>query len=153
MTETAERAPLIRRGVARHLMQRGEAVLAEVTLATGRRADLVALDPKGRLTIVEIKSGLADLAADRKWREYLAFADRFCFAVDADFPLERLPDDVGILVADRYDAALVREPAVVPLAPARRKAMQLRFARLAAARLQAQLDPEFQVPWSQLSTK
>jgi hypothetical protein len=138
----ADRAPLIRRGVTRLFTTLGAAVLVEMPLANGRRADVVALERDGRLTVVEIKSGLADLRADRKWRDYLAFADRFFFAVDADFPLDRLPDDTGILVADAFEATLVRAAAITPLAPARRKAMTLRFARTAATRLNGLLDPE-----------
>lgn len=137
-----DRAPLIRRGVARFFARSGAAVLAEVPLANGRRADVLALDRQGHLTIVEIKSGLADLRADRKWPDYLDFADRFFFAVDADFPLDRLPADVGIVVADAFEAAVVRDAASVPLAAARRKAMTLRFARLAADRLLTLADPE-----------
>lgn len=138
----AARAPLIRRGVARFFVQAGAVTLTEVPLANARRADVVALEPSGQLTIVEIKSGLADLAADRKWQDYLAFADRFFFAVDADFPLDRLPAEVGILVADAFEAVVVRAAATTPLAAARRKAMTLRFARTAAQRLAAVTDPE-----------
>ncbi|MFW5679369.1 MAG: MmcB family DNA repair protein [Pseudomonadota bacterium] len=139
---TVERAPLIRRGVTRMFTTLGAAVLVEMPLANGRRADVVALERDGRLTVVEIKSGLADLRADRKWQDYLAFADRFFFAVDADFPLHRLPDEVGILVADAFEATPVRDAPLTPLAPARRKAMTLRFARTAATRLTGLLDPE-----------
>ncbi len=140
--ELAARAGSIRRGVARFFIRSGAAVLAEMPLANGRRADVVALDRQGRLTVVEIKSGLADLRADRKWPDYLEFADRFFFAVDADFPLQRLPADVGILVADAFEAVLHRDAPTVPLAAARRKAMTLRFARLAADRLLFRVDPE-----------
>ncbi|TVQ36765.1 MAG: DNA repair protein MmcB-related protein [Geminicoccaceae bacterium] len=138
---TAARAPAIRRGITRFFSQAGAAVLSEVPLANGRRADVIALDPKGQLTLVEIKSGLADLRADHKWQDYLAFADRFFFAVDADFPLDQLPGEVGILVADRFEATVIRNAPTTTLATARRKAMTLRFARLAAQRLTCLTDP------------
>ncbi len=143
---TRDRAPRIVRGTARHFQELGFAVVAELPLANGRRADLAALGRDGSLVIVEVKSGLADLAADHKWPDYLAFCDRFYFAVDLDFPRERLPEDAGLVLADDYGAEIVREPANRPLAAARRKAMTLRFARTAATRLQALLDPDAQWP-------
>lgn len=123
------------RGVQRFWADLGYAPLLEVPLANGRRADVVALGPKGDLVIVEIKSGLADYVADAKWPDYLEFADRFFFAVDAAFPHDLIPDDVGLIVADGFGGAIIRPSAEAPLAPARRKAMTLAFARLAAARL------------------
>ena len=123
------------RGVQRLWAERGYAPLLEMPLANGRRADVVALGPKSELVIVEIKSGLPDYAADQKWPDYLDFADQFFFAVDADFPHALIPEDVGLIVADGFGGAIVRPSAVTPLAPARRKAMVLAFARLAAARL------------------
>ena len=120
--------------------------MCEVPLPNGRRADVVAIDPKGHLTIVEIKVSRADLLGDGKWRDYLDYCDRFYWAVpqslsalldDAHF----LPDEAGLLVADRYDAAIWREAVLCPLAPARRKAEWLNLARRAARRLSAQIDP------------
>ena len=140
-----ERAPRIRRGVARHFTRLGCAVVAEMPLTNGRRADLVALDGKGGIAIVEIKSGTADLAADRKWPEYEAFCDRLYFAVDTDFPRDRLPEGTGVVVADAYDAEITVEAPLHTLNAARRKAMTLRFARLAAARLLALTDPAAQL--------
>ena len=137
----AARAPSIRRGVTRFFAASGAVVLVELPLANGRRADVVALSGQGELVVVEIKSGPADLRADHKWRSYLEFADRFYFAVDADFPLGLLPADVGILVADAFDAVVQREARASPLAAARRKAMTLRFARTAAQRLLTLTDP------------
>lgn len=137
-----DRAPRIRRGAARHFQGLGAVVLGEVSLANGRRADLVVLGADGHIAIVEIKSGLADLRADHKWTDYLAFCDRFYFAVDLDFPRDRLPEGPGVIVADAYEAEILLEPETRLLPAARRKAMTLRFARAAAARLQAILDPE-----------
>jgi len=132
---------LVTRGVRRHLSQLGYASVAEVTLKGGRRADIIAMDDKGTLLIVEVKSGLADFAADGKWPDYTGFCDRFYFAVAADFPVDLIPDHCGLIVADGYEATIEREPPPLPLAGARRKAMLIRLARLAAAKLHRQEDP------------
>ena len=120
--------------------------MCEVPLPNGRRADMMGIDPKGALTIVEIKVSKADLLGDGKWTDYLDFCDRFFWAVpgslSAILDQERfLSGDAGVIVADRYDAAIMREAGHRPLAPARRKAETLRFARRAARRLSAQIDP------------
>jgi hypothetical protein len=124
----------VTRGAARLLVDLGYAPLAEVTLPNGRRADLVALGPKGDVLIVEVKSGLEDFRVDRKWPEYAPYCDAFYFAVSPDFPEGILPDEPGLIVADGFGGAVVREAPVGPLAPARRKALTLAFARLAALR-------------------
>ena len=120
--------------------------ICEVPLPNGRRADMMAIDAKGALTIVEIKVVKADLLGDSKWTDYLEYCDRFFWAVPPDLaPIcngERfMPNEAGLIVADRYDAVLIREALHRPLAPARRKAELLRFARRAARRLSAQIDP------------
>ena len=120
--------------------------MCEVPLPNGRRADLMAIDSKGELAIVEIKVSKADLVGDEKWTDYLEYCDRFFWAVPESLCaiLERraFPAwDAGLLVADRYDAVIIREAVDRPLAPARRKAETLRFARRAARRLSAQIDP------------
>lgn len=120
--------------------------ICEVPLPNGRRADMMAIDAKGALTIVEIKVAKADLLGDSKWTDYLEYCDRFFWAVPPDLaPIcngERfMPNEAGLIVADRYDAVLMREALHRPLAPARRKAELLRFARRAARRLSAQIDP------------
>ncbi len=122
------------RGVLRHLVQSGHAPLAEVPLPDGRRADVMALGPDGRITIIEIKSCPADYLTDRKWQAYAAFCDCFAFAVSEEFPLDLLPEEPGILVADAYDAVQVRPMQTFALASARRRSLHLRFARLAAFR-------------------
>ncbi len=134
-------AAALARGVCRHLRLAGYASLLEVPLRSGRRADVMALGPKGEIVIVEIKSGVQDYRSDRKWPEYRAFCDRLYFAVGSNFPREIIPGDVGLIGADAYGAAVVREAEPHALAPARRKAMVLRFGRMAAARLQAVVDP------------
>ena len=140
-----ERAANIFRGVSRHFFDLGLACLWELTLANGRRADIAAIDNAGQITIVEVKSCRADYMADNKWQDYLEFCDRFFFAVDSDFPREILPQETGLILADRYGAAIARESDVAPLAAARRKAMLLRFGRNAADRLTRILLAESEV--------
>jgi hypothetical protein len=135
------KAARLARGVTRALHDLGQASLIEFTLRSGRRVDAIGLDSGGRLTIVEIKSSLEDFRADRKWRGYLDYCDRFFFAVAEDFPQEVLPEDCGLMIADGYGAVILREAPLLPLAPARRRALILRFARTAAQRLNNLEDP------------
>jgi hypothetical protein len=130
------------RGVARLLRAHGMASLAEVSLANGRRADVVAIASSGEIWIAEIKSSIEDFRADAKWPEYREFCDRLFFAVAPAFPREVLPGDTGLIVADRYGGEVVREAREHRLAGARRKAMTLRLVHTAALRLQAVIDPE-----------
>ncbi len=136
-----ERTALVRRAAARLCGRLGWAVVHEMRLPNGRRADLMALLPDGRLACIEVKSGAADFLSDRKWEEYRAFSDLLFFAVDVEFPQELLPGDVGMIVCAGLEAELMREAAAHPMAPARRKALVHRFALLAAARLSQLLDP------------
>jgi hypothetical protein len=136
----------VARGVTRLLCRQDRFAICEMPLPNGRRADLMAVDSKGGLTIVEIKVSKADLLGDGKWFDYLEYCDHFYWAVPPHLARildeERyLPTEAGLIVADRYDAAVVREAAHRPLAPARRKAELLHFARRAARRLSAQVDP------------
>lgn len=137
----------VARGVARLFFRRDMFALCEVPLPNGRRADMLALDARGQLAIVEIKVSRADLLGDGKWVDYLDYCDFFYWAVPAGFGLAPFdgdshgPDCAGLIVADRYDAEVVRAAPCRPLAPARRKAETLRFARRAALRLAGTLDP------------
>ena len=136
----------VARGVTRLFCRQDLFAICEVPLPNGRRADLMAIDGRGQLAIVEIKVSKADLVGDLKWRDYLDYCDRFFWAVPQSLcrVLEGehfLPADSGLLVADRYDAAILREAVLRPLAPARRKSEMLNFARRAARRLSAQIDP------------
>ena len=124
----------VTRGAARLLVALGYAPLAEVCLPNARRADLMALGPKGDLAIVEVKSGIDDYRTDLKWPEYLPYCDAFYFAVAPEFPRDILPEEPGLIVADGFGGAVLREAPSTPLAPARRKALTLAFARLAALR-------------------
>lgn len=123
------------RGVTRLLADHGLASVLEVPLANGRRADVMALSGSGEIWIVETKSCLADYAVDCKWPDYMEFCDRFYFAVPPEFPHQTIPDDVGLIVADGFGGAILRESPAHTLAGARRKAVTLLFARLAAQRL------------------
>lgn len=131
----------ILRGVRRCLTGLGVASVAEFTPERGRRIDLMGLTRQGAFWAIEIKSGIEDFRADQKWRGYRGWCDRFYFAVGPDFPLDALPEDVGVLRADAFDAEILRESPEEALAPARRKALTLRFARYAADRLQRLEDP------------
>lgn len=130
-------AARITQGVCRHFAALNWATLTEFRLATNRRADVCALDPKGRVVIVEVKSGPADFRSDAKWQEYMPFCDGFAFAVAPDFPLDLLPSDVGVLVTDGWEARILRPWTETPLHASRRKAVTLSFARTAAQRLSA----------------
>ena len=123
------------RGVTRLLWDHGLASLLEVPLANGRRADVMGLTARGDLWIVETKSCVEDFTVDLKWPDYRDYCDLFYFAVTDAFPQELIPEDVGLIVADQFGGAIVRDAPLQPLAGARRKAVTLLVARLAAQRL------------------
>jgi len=124
----------VTRGAGRLMAALGYAPLIEVTLPNGRRADIMALGPRGEIAIAEVKSGADDFRTDRKWGEYLPYCDAFYFAVAPEFPRHILPQAPGLIVADAFDGAVLREAPPSPLAGARRKALTIAFARLAAMR-------------------
>lgn len=144
-------APLVAqdvaRGVTRLFVSHDIFALCEVPLPNGRRADMMAIDAHGIITIVEIKVARGDLLGDRKWVDYLDYCDRFFWAVPSGFALDPFdgpafqPDCCGLIVADRYDAAIIRDAPVRKLSGGRRKAETLRFARRAARRLVGDLEP------------
>jgi len=138
----ARPVPLPLRGAIRHLHALGYATLTEFPLKSGRRADILALGPGGEVWIVEVKSGLPDFRADRKWPDYQEWCDRLFFAVGPEFPLAVLPEEAGLMIADAHDGEILRQPECSPVPAARRKALTLRFARLAALRLNG-LDDAF----------
>jgi hypothetical protein len=127
----------------RALDRQGWRCIMEFPLSSGRRADIMAVDEGGRFLIIEIKTSAADYRSDRKWREYLDYCDWFAFAVPADFPVGMLPPEVGLVVADAYDAVSHRPAMAGPqLNPARRRQVLIRFARASADRLRRLIDPE-----------
>ena len=124
----------VTRGAARLMVDMGYAPLLEVCLPNGRRADVMAIGPKGDFVICEVKSGVEDYRVDRKWPDYAPYCDAFFFAVAPEFPQGLLPDEPGLIVADAFGGAVLRDAPVAPLAPARRKALTIAFARLGAMR-------------------
>ncbi len=138
----------VARGLGRLFHRQALTCMMEVPLPNGRRADMVALDARGIITIVEIKVARADLLNDAKWPDYLPWCDRFFWALSPLLDPELIagppwqPERCGLIVADRYDAAVVRDAAVHPLAPARRKSEVLRLGRLAMRRMMQRDDPD-----------
>lgn len=139
-TETS--AELLARGVCRALRGLGYRTLTEMKLASGRRVDVMGLDRRGRFAVVEIKTSLADLRADRKWSEYLPYCDSFFFGVPSSFPLMRLPIDSGLIVADRFGGEILRQGDTRPMTAATRQRQTLLFALKASGRLYRIHDPE-----------
>jgi hypothetical protein len=135
-------AALLARAVCRALEQLAYTSLIEFPLANGRRADILALGKGGDLVIVEVKTSVADFRADHKWTAYRDFSDRLYFAVPNGFPCALIPEECGLILADPFGAAVLREGTATPLNPGRRRALTLRFARVAASRLRRCLDPD-----------
>jgi len=133
----------IARGVARHLARLNFASLEEFVPTRGLRVDLIAIGPKSEIWIIECKSGRADFMADKKWQGYLDYCDSFFWAVDMQFPTNILPDQGGLIVADAFDAEMLRIPEETPLSAARRKKIIHKFGRDAALRLRSFRDPDF----------
>ena len=132
----------VARGTTRLLHRLGLCVVSELALASGRRADLVALGGGGELWIVEIKSSIADFRGDQKWMDYRLHCDRLFFATTLQVPCEIFPPDTGLIVADAFGAQIVCEAPEHRLHASTRKSMMLAFARAAALRLSALADPE-----------
>ena len=137
----SETALMIARGVRRLLRARGFSSLTELKLTDGRRADIAAINGDGEVIIVEIKSSPADFRADRKWRDYIACCDRLYFAISERTPAELMPIEAGLIVADPYNAEILREAELQRMPPASRRALLLRFAQAAADRLHRLADP------------
>ena len=133
----SERAMVVRRGVQRLLMEMGASVIPEISLASGRRADLVALTRKGDIWIIEIKSSIEDFRVDRKWPEYRLHCDRLFFATHPGVPADIFPQECGFILSDGYGAEIMREAPEHRLSAPLRKALTLRIARAAAARITA----------------
>jgi hypothetical protein len=138
----SQTALAVARGTARLLHAFGYCVVSELSLPSGRRADLVALGGDGEIVIVEIKSSVADLRADHKWTDYRLHCDRLFFATTVEVPCEIFPKDAGLIVADAFGGSIACEAPEHRIASATRKAMLLRIAHAAALRLQALVDPQ-----------
>ncbi|MBE0455009.1 MAG: MmcB family DNA repair protein [Roseovarius sp.] len=129
------------RGVCRHLMTHDFVTIEEFIPERGRRVDVMALGPRAEIWVIECKSSRADFMSDGKWPGYLDWCDRYFWAVDAGFPTDLLPEGTGLIIADDYDAEILRMAPENRLAPARRTALVRRFARDAARRLRQFTDP------------
>lgn len=137
----SEKALMVRHGVQKLFLRLGIPVLSELPLADGRRADLVGIDRKGGIIIVEIKSSIGDLKADHKWPDYRAHCDRLYFASHSEVPIELFPENCGFILADGFDGYIMREAPEHRMSAPARKAIMLRFSRVAAKRLtKAELD-------------
>jgi hypothetical protein len=134
-------AEAITRGARRVLRSLGCPSVTELVLADGRRADIVAMAPNGQITIVEVKSSLQDYYADKKWAFYRDYCDLLYFAVAPDGPVDAMPTDEGLIVADAHGGLIVREARLIKANPARRRTVLLGFARCAAMRLHNAQDP------------
>jgi hypothetical protein len=134
---------LLARGVCRHLLGHDFVTVEELSPAPGLRVDVMALGPKGEIWVVECKSSRADFQGDAKWQGYLDWCDRYFWAVDSSFPADLLPAETGLILADAYDAEIVRMGPETKLPGARRKMLTQMFARHAALRWQAARDPAF----------
>ena len=141
MTLDLQPGQKLARGVARHLNAHGFVSIEEFVPTRGLRVDVMGLGPKGELWVVECKSSRADYQSDSKWQGYLEWCDRFFWAVDTDFPSELLPSETGLIIADAYDAEIIRMAPEDKIAPARRKKMIQKFAMDSARRLHALRDP------------
>jgi hypothetical protein len=146
MPSRPEETRLVLRGVKRHLRRRGLACVEEIPLASGRRADIVALAEDGSILIVEVKSSVEDFRTDAKWPFYRLHSDRLYFATSPRVPFDIFPADTGLIVADGFDAEILREAPEHRLAAATRKAMTIRLARAAALRLHGLADPDLGFP-------
>ncbi|SCB61416.1 hypothetical protein GA0061105_1185 [Rhizobium aethiopicum] len=131
----SDRAMMVRRGTQILLHEMRHAVLPELPLASGRRADLITLSEKGEVWIIEIKTSIEDFRVDRKWPEYRLHCDRLFFATHQDVPLDIFPEECGLFLSDGYGAHMIREAPEHRMAPATRKSVTLSFSRAAAQRL------------------
>lgn len=142
--ERAARA--VARGISRLFARNNIWCLAEMPLRSGRRADLMGIDDKGRIVIVEIKVSRADLLGDGKWPDYLEFCDRYFWGLPPELdraPLDGpafMPDRCGVIVADGYDGEIIRPAPALSMAAARRKVEVERLARTALRRLVVSAD-------------
>lgn len=142
MKDDLQPGQLLARGVARHLLALGFVSVEEFVPDRGLRVDVAGLGPKGEIWVVECKSSRADYMADGKWQGYLDWCDRFFWAVDQDFPTDMLPPETGLIIADAYDAEILRMAPEEKLAAARRTVLTRKIAQHAARRLQSLRDPD-----------
>ena len=140
--ESSKNLSRIARGVMRHFSQIGLSSLSEFSPIRGLRVDIITLGMSDEIWIVECKSGQSDFKSDKKWQNYLDWCDRYFWAVDANFPINILPSDTGIIIADAYDASILRDSPLNKLSAARRKKITKSVARSACNRLLLRTDPK-----------
>lgn len=145
--ETYRPGQLLARGVCRHLLGHDFVTVEELVPAPGLRVDVMGLGPKDEIWIIECKSSRADFMSDGKWQGYLEWCDRYFWAVDEAFPTELLPDGTGLIIADAYNAEIIRLGPETKLPGARRKVMMRKFARHAALRWHAARDSGVSPSW------
>jgi hypothetical protein len=138
----SETARLVARGTSRFLALLGFSCVEELPLPSGGRADLVAMNARGEMWIVEIKSSREDLRTDKKWESYRAHCDRLFFAFPSELPCDLFPPETGLIVADGFGAYLHCEAPEHRLPPATRKVMMIRFGLAAARRMSRLIDPQ-----------
>ena len=131
----------IARGVMRHFSQMGLPSLSEYSPVRGLRVDVIVLAPSDEIWIVECKSSKIDFKSDKKWQNYLEWCDRYFWAVDSNFPKDILPFDTGLIIADSYDAKILREAPLNKLNVNRRKKIVRSIASTACNRLASYTDP------------
>ena len=141
-SETSKNLSRIARGVMRHFAQIGMHSLSEFSPARGLRVDIITLGMSDEIWIVECKSGQSDFKSDKKWQNYLDWCDRYFWAVDRKFPIDILPFDTGVIIADAYDASILREAPLKKLSAARRKKITKSIAISACNRLLRHTDPK-----------
>lgn len=144
---TDGRAGEVARGVGRRLSRLGYGTLTEFRVGKGRRVDVIGMDRKSHFIIVEIKTSVADFRGDMKWTDYLPWCDEYYFAVPPDFPKEILPEDHGVMVADAWDATILRPSPEAPMNGTRRRSQAVKFGLTASNRLHNLLDPRASVRW------
>ena len=140
--ETSKNFSTIARGVMRYFSQIGLSSLSEFSPTRGLRVDIITLGMSDEIWIVECKSGQNDFKSDKKWQNYLDWCDRYFWAVDANFPIGILPSDTGVIIADSYDASIIRDSPLNKLSAARRKKIMNSVARSACNRLLLHTDPK-----------
>ena len=140
--ETSKNLSRIARGVMRHFSQIGLSSLSEFSPARGLRVDIITLGMANEIWIVECKSCQSDFKSDKKWQNYLDWCDRYFWAVDANFPIDILPPDTGVIIADAYDASILREAPLNKLSAARQKKIIKSIAKSACNRLLTHTDPK-----------
>tara|TARA_B100001057_G_C22240124_1_gene715427 strand:- start:9 stop:443 length:435 start_codon:yes stop_codon:yes gene_type:complete len=140
--KTSKNLNRIARGVIRHFAQIGLSSLSEFSPAKGLRVDIITLGMSNEIWIVECKSGQSDFKSDKKWQNYLEWCDRYFWAVDANFPIDILPTQTGLIIADAYDASIIREAPLNKLSPVRQRKIIKLMAASACNRLLLHTDPK-----------